>query len=410
MSKSNTDTTENSHGIWRYHEGSGSNVYTDDYDQLRYSFLNLTEFLPHATVRACVSPGKWSHVEDAVRRAIVDTRFTSRLGERRLKDYVNDKSSGVDGIVVAVNGEIAFEAYPHMSPDDRHNLASVTKAFVGLLVWMYVERGKIELDAPVDHYIPELIGSGWQGVSVVDVMDHASGIDALEHSEGATTNPDNPYYGYEWRMGYLGPRPSDLSSVREYVASRKRSITPGTCVEYTSINTFVLVWMLEVVAGARLHELVSQLIWRPIGAESDAFLVVAQDGSASGCGGLSATLRDLARFGVQFAASRNVPTRPSIVSSGFIKQITTCGRSDIYAAGYGRRFRDDDDPPMSNGLHWDRVWSDGDFYKGGHCGQGIFVSPANDLAVAFAGCPDPVNGRNELPTACRAIARSVRDL
>jgi CubicO group peptidase (beta-lactamase class C family) len=40
-------------------------------------------------------------------------------------------------------------------------------------------------------------------------------------------------------------------------------------------------------------------------------------------------------------------------------------------------------PPSTNHWQWDAVWSDGDFYKGGVFGQGLYVSPAKDLVIVW---------------------------
>mgnify|MGYP002134453859 CR=1 FL=1 len=52
----------------------------------------------------------------------------------------------------------------------------------------------------------------------------------------------------------------------------------------------------------RLAELVSSELWAPMGAEEDACFTVDPTGFACACGGLNATLRDLARFGQLYVA------------------------------------------------------------------------------------------------------------
>src|SRR5260370_28054846 len=59
----------------------------------------------------------------------------------------------------------------------------------------------------------------------------------------------------------------------------------------------MLGWVGERVSGSRMADLISTLIWQPIGAESDAEITCDPLGSAVHDGGISATARDLARFG-----------------------------------------------------------------------------------------------------------------
>jgi len=41
------------------------------------------------------------------------------------------------------------------------------------------------------------------------------------------------------------------------------------------------------------------------------------------------------------------------------------------------------DKPLHNSYQWDAVFDDGDFFKAGLHGQGIYVSPARDLVVTW---------------------------
>ena len=53
---------------------------------------------------------------------------------------------------------------------------------------------------------------------------------------------------------------------------------------------------MERVTGKRLPEIVSERLWGPMGAEEDANITVDSNGYGLACGGVSASLRDLARF------------------------------------------------------------------------------------------------------------------
>jgi hypothetical protein len=66
---------------------------------------------------------------------------------------------------------------------------------------------------------------------------------------------------------------------------------------YRSADTDMLGWVCERASGTRMADLISALIWRPIGAERDAEITCDPLGCAVHDGGVSATARDLARFG-----------------------------------------------------------------------------------------------------------------
>src|SRR6476620_11784112 len=59
----------------------------------------------------------------------------------------------------------------------------------------------------------------------------------------------------------------------------------------------MLGWVCERASGTRMADLIAALIWQPMGAERDGEITCDPLGSAIHDGGVSATARDLARFG-----------------------------------------------------------------------------------------------------------------
>jgi hypothetical protein len=64
----------------------------------------------------------------------------------------------------------------------------------------------------------------------------------------------------------------------------------------------------------------------------------------------------------------------------------------------------DDAGNISNRYQWDAVLSDGDLFKAGVGGQGIYISPKNDMVVAWFCTSD---GNNQEETMARAIVKSL---
>ncbi|MFF5973635.1 serine hydrolase domain-containing protein [Streptomyces sp. NPDC012769] len=64
-----------------------------------------------------------------------------------------------------------------MSPDFEHRVGSITKTFTAVAVLQQVERGRIDLDAPVGRYLPDLVtGERGEKVTVRMLLNHTSGI------------------------------------------------------------------------------------------------------------------------------------------------------------------------------------------------------------------------------------------
>ena len=193
-----------------------------------------------------------------------------------------------------------------MDANDLHLTMSVSKVFTSTLIAILEDRELIDSREAVDAYLPEVRGSGWEGVSVRDVLDMASGIDCDQTAADVYTNPNQPYYGFEASLGWLPPVGDVAKSTYEYVAGLGRLKEPGKGFDYSSANTFLLAWIAERVSGRPYADLLSEEIWSRIGAEGDAAITIVPDsGATSAHAGLSARLRDIARFGVAVHAEPN---------------------------------------------------------------------------------------------------------
>jgi hypothetical protein len=93
----------------------------------------------------------------------------------------------------------------------------------------------------------------------------------------------------------------------------------------------------------------------------------------------------MARFGLLYTPSWNKTASKPIVSKEMVLKIQQDGTTEKYikgdlADGLTKRFGE---KPLFNSYQWDAVFADGDFYKGGMNGQGIYVSPNKDIVVAW---------------------------
>jgi CubicO group peptidase (beta-lactamase class C family) len=393
----------------RFHAEARLDTYGSAPEKMRYAFLHMSEFMRHSVIQRCGPIRELPDAGGERRREMAGLRVSSRRGAATLDDYVHDPASQVDGIVVLHAGRLVYEAYPRMRPLDKHILWSVTKAYVGTLIAVLEDRGQLDSSRPLDAYLPEVRGSGWQGVAVRDILDMASGIDAREQTDGAMDDPAHPYYQFEASIGYLAPTAATPASTYAYVAGLPRRIPPGTVYEYTSVDTFMLAWLAERVSGLALNELLAQEIWSSIGAEADGLLSMSPHGAPGADGGISAALRDVARFGLLFTPSVRAGTPDPLVSDAYLDKIRRGGRREVFLAGGGAQSAAPfgDDAPLYNSWQWDRVWADGDFYKGGWGGQGLHISPARDAVIAFFGTPGAGRVGNELPVIARFIVSAL---
>jgi CubicO group peptidase (beta-lactamase class C family) len=289
---------------------------------------------------------------------------------------------------------------------------SVSKVFAGTLIAILEDRGQLDSRATVETYLPELRGSGWDGVSVRDVLDMTSGIDCDELAPEAYHDTESAYYPFEESLGLIPTFPGSRYSTWEYVATLKRAKAPGQAYDYTSVNTFILGWLAERISGRRFADLLSEEIWSRIGAESDALISSSRCGAVAHHGGMVMRLRDLARFGLLFTPSWPVVSDTQVVSERHLRQITDGGRPEIFDTGpLGQRLLEQLAParPLHNSWQWDFVMPDHDFYKGGFGGQGLYISPTRDLVFAFFGTMVEPRQANTLMSVSQQLSEQWSD-
>jgi CubicO group peptidase (beta-lactamase class C family) len=309
-----------------------------------------------------------------------------------LDDYV--AAGSVDGIVIVRGGKIVYESYPRMGPRDQHILFSVSKVLVSTVIAILEDRGLVDVSKPVDGYVPALQGTAWDGTPVLDVLDMASGIDALEDNE-SYANPERKHYQYEASLGWL-PKVEGLPAAvidedtYGFITSLEKKSGPGEVREYVSVNTMVLAWLAEEVTGKKFPEILSETIWSKMGAEADALVTVNSRGQSAVHGGVVATLRDVARFGLLFTEGRG----RGVVSDAYLIKILEQGRPQLFEATEGVRHAT---------YQWDRVYTDGSFFKGGFGGQGLYVSPEKDVVLAYFGTHGFDTPGPDILEVCRRI-------
>lgn len=198
--------------------------------------------------------------------------------------------SFTDAFLVLKDGELVAEDYgAGGGPSQTHAVLSVTKSVVGAVAGILVERGDLDDQALVTDYVPEL--QAYAGATVRDVLDMRSGVRFVEDYE----DPDGDIRRLDrWIAGDEQERGRGLY---EFLGTLQAERDHGGAFRYRSAETDVLGWVCERAARIRMADLISELVWRPMGAEHDADLMCDPVGTAIHDGGLCATARDLARFG-----------------------------------------------------------------------------------------------------------------
>ncbi|RBP53187.1 serine hydrolase domain-containing protein [Arenicella xantha] len=304
--------------------------------------------------------------------------------------YMQEQNSV--GVIILQGGKIRFEEYRDgHSAEQRWTSFSVAKSLTSSLVGAALKDGDIaSIDDPVTRYIPELIGSGYDGVSVEQLLTMRSGVAWTENY----ADPESDVVKFGDQPSVDGVDPTVL-----YMKELVRDAEPGTRWQYNTGETNLIGVLVSKATGKTLSDYLSEKVWKPYGMSSDAYWVLNAGGSEiAGCC-LSATLRDYARVGL-FALGDGKVDGESVVSDGWFQQA-------------GHKQADIGQPGFGYGYQW-WTYDDGSYAAQGIFGQGIFIDPKRDLVIAshsnwkVASGDDYKNQRNQFYWAVqRAIDAEI---
>ena len=259
-------------------------------DEHRWALRSVENFLPTLTVRGAPGGGR-PIPQGSADLAPVAVRDSSR-GDTTVGDVLN--ATDTEAWLVLHEGVLVDEQYRRgMAPGTSHMLMSVTKSVVGIVTGILCEQGRLAPDDELTRHVPELASSGYRGATVRNVLDMRSGIRFAEDYVDPAADVRRMEAAIGWRPGVVGVHPGLHRFLCELPAERAH----GGAFDYRSCETDVLGWVCERASGASMADLISTLVWQPIGAERDAVLLCDSFGAGVHDGGLAAAARDVARFG-----------------------------------------------------------------------------------------------------------------
>ena len=183
----------------------------------------------------------------------------------------------------------------------------MTKSITSMLIGAAIQDGYIEsVDEPLVRYLPRLRGSGYEGVTIANLLQMASGVRWNEDYE----DPDSDVA----RAGG-----SNGMSLVRYMAELPREREPGEAFNYNTGETNLVGQLLRSAIGNNASTYLEAKIWQPFGMEHDANWVISPDSLAElgGCC-LSMTLRDYARVGMFALAEGQLDDGSRVLPAGWM--------------------------------------------------------------------------------------------
>lgn len=372
------------------------------FPRTRWAFSHMRELFPTANVSRGHAPAV--PLPQALRDDIDRVAFTALDGQP-LTWAESLAANYADGIVVLHRGRLVYERYfGALQPELAHACMSVTKSFVGTLAAMQAHAGLLDPAAPVTGLLPEMRGTAYDGASVRQVMDMTIGVRYSEHY----ADPQADIWQFV-RAGGLIPRPAGdagPATLYDYLVRLQPEGRHGEAFAYKTVNTEVLAWIVQRVAGEPLAALLSRQLWAPLQPEHDAHLTVDAAGTAFGGGGLNTTLRDLARFGEMMRCGGLCNGR-QVVPQAVVDEIRAGADREHFAkAGYATL------PGWSyRHMWWIAHDAHGGYTARGVHGQTVWIDPTAEMVIArFGSHPvaanSPAIDRASLP-AYGALARHL---
>ncbi len=267
------------------------------------------------------------------------------------------ETRSVTALLVLKGGRIVHESYHRgTGAEDLRISWSMAKSFLSVLFGTVLEEGVIaSLDDPVVQYAPELRGSAYDGTTIRQVLNMASGVKFNED-----------YLDFHSDINRMGRVLALGGSMDGFAAGlMAREAEPGSEWKYVSIDTHVIGMVIAGATGRDPADLMVERIVRPMGFEAEPYFLTDGEGTAFVLGGLNMRTRDYARFG-QMILQKGEWQGQRIVSADWIDASTR--PSAPGGALYGYQW-------------WIPRDAGGDFMAQGIYGQYIYISPRHDTVI-----------------------------
>lgn len=304
------------------------------------------------------------------------------------------EDSWATGFLVLQNDSIVFEDYYLGNTESTRNISwSMAKSFISALMGIAIEEGYIKsIEQNVEDYVPELIGSSYEGVRIKDVLQMSTGVKFNE--DYGDFNSDINRWGRGFALG---------GSQDEFAGTLEREAEPGTINHYVSINTHVLGMIITRATGRTITDYMQEKLYTPLGMEYDGYWLLDGENMEMVLGGLNLALRDYAKIGTLFLNNGNM-NGEQIVSKDWVKSSITPDGPHVQPGelfGYGYQW-------------WIPKGNQGEFMAIGIYNQCIYVNPTTNTVVVKLSANPKFNDKSYVPSShyselelFRAIASSI---
>ena len=355
----------------------------------QWSFQHVPEVVPSATIPACTEMEQNFHQASGT-ELFSETTLPSS-GET-LQVFL--KKTHTDGIMIAHKGSVVASWYaPHFDPTNTHILYSVSKSITATVAGILQHQGLLDPASPVSDYLPIPAESAYSDCTVQHVLDMTVALD-FEETYAAGAQDFRRYRNASgWDPVDDG---SALEGLRQFIFGLgKLDDQHGRIFRYRSPNSDLLGMILTSCSGSTFPELMSELLWKPIGAKTEASITLDHYQDVRTAGGISVTIDDLTTMGQVICDGGKSSQGNQILPEAWINEIIDSG-GDREAWKLGEFVS-----LLPKGNYHNKWWQSGNsdqvIYALGIHGQYLYINPLRNLVIScFSSQPTPLDTEVEM--------------
>lgn len=330
---------------------------------LRWSIRHAREVSATRNIGRAIQP---LTLINAAKRDLDQVTFKAGDEELTLAGYLQDTET--DGLIVLHHGNVIHERYfDGFEPRQPHVWASMTKSVTGLLAAQFIAEGTLDPKEKLASYVPELGGTPFGEATVQANLDMQVAVTYPE-----AVPPDLGLFAATGLIPRNAKMPGDI-----YAFLKVAQIAPGEGkFFYQNGSAEALAWALRRISGLNWAQLVQQRIWSRF-AEEDAYVQIDELGTEMASGGISANLRDTARFAEM--VRRELAQTPS--SDSFNQAVRS-----TFQPGDPAMFAKGNLAPGRPGYAYRNYWfqrndGEGSVEASGRFGQKIYINPKREVVI-----------------------------
>ena len=339
-----------------------TNLYNEN--KIAHNFINMGTMFP--TSEPIKASSKAKALPRSEKAYSLPETFRFEDSDQNLKEALEHFKT--DGLIIIKDNQIVHEEYFNNNTQTSQHISwSVAKSFLSALLGIALEDGLIDdINDPITKYLPDFKGTGYEGIKIKNILQMSSGV--LFNEDYADPNSDINKFGRAVATG---------GSFRDFAKTLTKDKEQGTYNHYVSIDTQMLGFLLVEVTGMPLRDYLKEKIWEKIGMEDDAYYLSDVEDVDMALGGLNASLRDYAKFGLLYL-NRGAWNGEQVVPEAWVDASHSidadhlkpnAGELSSNTWGYGYQW-------------WIPGFPETDYTAAGVYNQYIYIDPVTNVVIA----------------------------